>query len=167
MTRLVWTRSLSSCSGARAWSALVKQTQITAWWACSLPRETTDNTASTSVVELNLTCHLFLFPHPSSLPPTAESWWQCDGVRWPAAGCAVDRTRLQEPSWSQCLHQAVLVQWLDQSCNGALHTHNYCPSSDDDMRQQRDTYVQIKCKHYYKHWFWLLNWERNMLKPKV
>lgn len=155
MTRLAWTRSLSSCSGAWAWSALDKQTQITAWWEWSQPRETMDKhscislppTVSQHFHFTSLTRNHFAQPQhsllfsPRSLSPAW--WWQCDGVWWPAAGCAVVQSRLQKPSWPQRLHQAVHVQWLDPRCDGPLHSHsaNWNHSSDD-VRQLRDVFTK-------------------------
>lgn len=143
MTRLVWTHFLNSCSGFQPWSVLVKKTQITAWWVWTQPNNAVFR-VSVSIVQgsfipgsisisyhfnLNLT-HLFACishkqPQQHNFSPlTPEGYWQCDGVWWPTAGCAVVRKWLQQPSSPHSLHQTVQVQWLDQRCDEPLYSHS-------------------------------------------
>ena len=146
MTRLIWTHSLSTCSGAWAWSALVKQTQITACWVRTQPGETADLylLASASAVQLHRICLFFLILpprlplyhiHSDSLscmhfPRTTTteylilsllSWATVPAWWFSMASCRVcsGSKMAAATQHTQCLHRAVRVQQLDRECDGS------------------------------------------------
>lgn len=63
MTTFVWTLSPRTCIGARAWSALVKKTQITAWWEYTLQ------------INCGSECGFVYMPASRLPPPTVWRAW--------------------------------------------------------------------------------------------
>lgn len=111
MTRLVWTHSLSSCSGALAWSALVKQTQITAWWVWY-------TTQRNSLSSLLLYCSILISFQTHSFASTCP--------KLPQQSIIIP-SRLQNDSGSVMVCNGELqgMQWFVNGCSNPAHPSVY------------------------------------------